>query len=163
MRAEHEKKFLASKKRDPAFTSKGFMYWKEDATAFEKHQTSAAHREAAEALVLLPSQIQGDIADICDNQCKDEKNASREMSMHISQNVRFLACQGLPLRGSSIDKESTFIQLLRVHNTGKSVDAWLSKKTNKYTPHDIQDLLLEEMAHKILVDIGDGIRNGGFF
>ena len=48
------------------------------------------------------------------------------------------------------------------YNYTKSVDAWLSKKTNKYISHDIQDELLEEMAHKILVDIGDGVRNGGF-
>ena len=161
--AEHEKKFLASKKHDPAFTSKGFTYWKEAITTFEKHQASAAHREAVEALVLLPSQIQGDIAEICDNQCKDEKNANREMLMHILKNVRFLARQGLRLGGSSNDKESNFIQLLHLHNTGKSVDAWLSKKTNKYTSHDIQDQLLEEMAHKILVNIGDGIHDGRFY
>ena len=163
MRAEHKKKFLASKKRDPAFTSRGFTYWKEATTAFEKHQGSASHREAVEALVLLPSQIQGDIGEMCDNKCADEKKANREMLMHILQNVRFLARQGLPLRGSSNDKESNFIQLLHLHNTGKSVDGWLSKKTNKYTSHDIQDELLGQMARKILIDIADNIRNGGFF
>jgi len=99
-------KFLANKKHNPAFTSKGFMYWKEATTAFEKHQGSAAHHEAVEALVLLPTQIQDDIGEMCDNQSRDEKNANREMLTHILQNVRFLAQQGLPLRGSSNDKES---------------------------------------------------------
>ena len=34
MRAEHKKKFLASKKREPAFITNGFTYWKEATTAF---------------------------------------------------------------------------------------------------------------------------------
>ena len=63
MPAEHEKKLLASKKHDPAITSRGFTYWKEATTAFEKHQGSAAHSEAIEALVLLPLQIQGNIGE----------------------------------------------------------------------------------------------------
>ena len=46
MRCEAEKKFLASTKRDQAFISKGFTYWKEGPTAFKKHQGSDCHREA---------------------------------------------------------------------------------------------------------------------
>jgi len=68
MQAEHEKKFLASRKREPAFISIGYMYWKEATTAFEKHQLSATHREAVESLVLLPSQLQGDIGEMCDGE-----------------------------------------------------------------------------------------------
>ena len=57
MRAEHENKFLSSKKREPAFTKTGFTYWKEATTAFEKHRLSASHREAVESLVLLPTTL----------------------------------------------------------------------------------------------------------
>ena len=35
--------------------------------------------------------------------------------MHILQNIRFLARQGLPLRGHD-EIESNFIQLLHLHN-----------------------------------------------
>ena len=45
MQAEHEMKFLASRKREPAFFSTGYTYWKEATTAFEKHQLSVTHRE----------------------------------------------------------------------------------------------------------------------
>jgi len=34
MQAEHEKKFLASKKREPAFISAEYTYWKEAISAF---------------------------------------------------------------------------------------------------------------------------------
>ena len=37
MKFEHEKKFLSSKKHEPAFISKGYTYWKEATTAFKKY------------------------------------------------------------------------------------------------------------------------------
>ena len=57
MRAEHEGKFLVSTKREPSFLSKGYTNWKEAKSTFKKHQTSASHLEALEAVVTLPKQI----------------------------------------------------------------------------------------------------------
>jgi len=56
MQAEYQRKILASQKREPAFISIGYTYWKD---AFEKHQLSATHQENVEFLVLLPLQLQG--------------------------------------------------------------------------------------------------------
>ena len=56
-----KKKFLASKKHEPAFITNGYTYLKEATTAFNQHQWSATHLEAIEAFVLLSSQIQGGI------------------------------------------------------------------------------------------------------
>ena len=50
-----------------------------------------------------------------------------------------------------------------MHNADGDVDRWLSKKSNKFTSHDIQDSILKEMAHKILCDIGQNIHDGGLF
>jgi len=36
-KCEQEKKFLASAKREPAFISRGFTYWKEGTSAFKKY------------------------------------------------------------------------------------------------------------------------------
>lgn len=163
MQAEHEKKFLASRKRKPAFISTGYTYWKEATSAFEKHRLSTTHREAVESVVLLPSQLQGDIGEMCDWGHQEEKKSNRKMFMQILENLKFLARQGLALRGNKNDLESNFMQLLRLHNTDGKVDAWLQKKSNKYTSHDIQDEILREMARKILTDIGDNIRDGGLF
>ena len=38
MTAEFEKKFLASTKRDPAFITTGYTYWKEAVTAFKRRE-----------------------------------------------------------------------------------------------------------------------------
>ena len=54
MRCEAEKKPLASTKGEPAFISKGFTYRKEGPKAFKKHQGSDCHREAVDALIVLP-------------------------------------------------------------------------------------------------------------
>ena len=72
-----------------------------------------------------------------------------------------LACQGLHLRGRNVDTESNFIQLLRLHSADADVDTWLSKKSNKYTSNEIEDIILEEMVHKTLYDIGQNIHDQG--
>ena len=61
MRAVSEGKLLASSKCNPPFISSGYTYWKKATTVFKRHQASACHREANEALVMLPHQIRGDI------------------------------------------------------------------------------------------------------
>ena len=58
MTAEFEKKFLASTKRDPAFITTGYTYWKEAVTAFKRDANSACHREAIETVETLPAQVQ---------------------------------------------------------------------------------------------------------
>ena len=127
-------------------------YWNDATTVFDKHQASTAHHEAIESLMLLPSQIQGDVGEMCNHSHKEEKKANRKMFMHILKITRFLVRQWLPSRGHNDDTESNFIQLLRLHKAN-DVDR-LSKKSNKFTSHDIQDSILKEMAHKILCDIG---------
>ena len=55
MQCHEQNKILASTKREPAFISRGFTYWKESTSAFRKHTASDCHREAVEALVVLSS------------------------------------------------------------------------------------------------------------
>ena len=72
MTAVHEGKLLASSKKDAAFLSKGYTYWKETTTAFKKHQASQCHREANEAINLLPQQV-GDIGELLSHKHSDQK------------------------------------------------------------------------------------------
>ena len=74
-----EVKLLVNKKHEMAFISTGFTYWKEATTAFDKHQASAMHREAVESFVLLSSQIQDNVVEMCDQSHKEEKKANRRM------------------------------------------------------------------------------------
>ena len=78
MRADQEGKFLASTKRDAAFLSKGFTYLKEATTAFHKHQSSQCHREANEALIVLPKQT-CDVGELLSREHQGEKVTNRRM------------------------------------------------------------------------------------
>ena len=72
MTTDHEGKFLASTKRDAAFISKGFSYWKEATTAFKKHQSSDCHREAVQAIVIVPQQVR-DVGELLSKAHQEEK------------------------------------------------------------------------------------------
>ena len=93
MCCEAEKKFLASTKSEPAFISKGFTYWKEGPKAFKTHQGSDCHREAVDALVVLP-QCTKDVGELQSAEHEAEKAQNRKMLLLVLQNIRFLARQG---------------------------------------------------------------------
>ena len=161
MRASHEGKFLT--KRDPSFISKGFSYWKEATTAFKKHLASECHREATEALIVLPQQIIGNIGEILSNQHKEEKEINRRVFLIILKNMSFLARQGLALRGHE-DIGSNFHQLLLLRYADCTIiTEWLKKKTNKYTSHEVQNECLQIMAHQVMRDLSKAIRSSLYF
>ena len=77
---------LKSSKRDPAFNTKGFTYWKDGTTAFKKHQTSDCHLEATEAL-LLSKQVLGDVGELLSLAHREEKAANRRIFVIILQSI----------------------------------------------------------------------------
>ena len=99
MTAAYEGKLLASTKKDPAFLMKGFTYWKEATTTFKKHEASQCHKEANEAINLLPKQV-GDIGEMLCKKHSDQKVANREVFLRIFLNLRFLTRQSLAQRGT---------------------------------------------------------------
>ena len=160
--AEHQNKFLASRKRDPAFITKGFTYWKEATSAFKNHQLTDCHREATQ-VVFQPKEIHP-IDEMLNEQHKAEKAVNRRMFLRILHNLRFLARQGLPLRGCEGDTDSNFLQLLCLQQVDfPEIMPWLSRKTNKYTSHDIQNECLQLMALHILRHVSASIRASQYY
>ena len=134
MRCEAEKKFLASVKCNPAFISKGFTYCKEGRKFFKKHQRSECHRQAVEALVVLP-RCTNDVGELQSAEHQTEKTRNREMMLLVLQNMRFLERQDLPLRGRDDKSGSNFTQLLCLRGVDhEGIGSWLSKKQTS-TPH----------------------------
>ena len=93
-----------------------------------------------------------------------EKQENRAMLRIILQNTKYLARQGLPLRGHGDDTESNFQQLLklRVEDVTTLAD-WRERKTNKYTSPEIQNEMIQIMALNILRKISANIRNSSYF
>ena len=159
MKCQLEKKFLASTKRDPAFISRGFTYWKEGTTSFKKHTNTECHREAVEALIVLP-QCCKDVGELQSAEHAAEKARNRQVFMLILSNLRFLARQGLAMRGDGKDSNSNFMQLFRLRcleSTGVDVDNWLARRLNKYTSPEVQNECLQLMALHILRDVSSKI------
>ena len=66
---------------------------------FQKHEMSQAHKEATIRYVKSSSN-QPDIVDMVSSEAEKQRFKNRQMLLKILTNIRFLARQGLPLRGS---------------------------------------------------------------
>ena len=113
MTAQHEGKFLTSTKRDPVFIIRGYTYWKEATTTFKRHQNSDCHKKAMETIVSLPQQVQ-DVGELFSSSPQEDKATNRRMFLKVVQCIKFLSCQGLPLRGVGADSDSNLMQLLQM-------------------------------------------------
>ena len=66
---------------------------------FQKHEMSQAHKEATIRYVKSSSN-QPDVVDMVSSEAEKQRFKNRQMLLKILTNIRFLARQGLPLRGS---------------------------------------------------------------
>ena len=85
------------------------------------------------------------------------------MLIKILQNIRYLARQGLPLRGSNKDADSNFTQLLLLRSSDSPViTEWMRKKTNKYISPTTQNECIRIMALRIVRQVSQNIRDSVF-
>ena len=139
-------KKMAIKRSDPSFLQRGFSYWKDATIAFKNHESSACHKEAVEVSIVLPSACP-DVGEMLSSQHSQQKKENRECLLKILANLKFLARQGIPLRGCGDDADSNFMQLMKMRaRDDQHLAEWLEKKTNKYVSHDVQNELLKVMA-----------------
>ena len=70
-------------------------------------------------LITLPATT-SDIAEQLSLQHSKQKEANRQIFIKILSSLRYLARQGLPLRGSGDDRDGNFYQLLQLIGDGNS-------------------------------------------
>ena len=150
---------------DSAFISRRFCNWKDasgEKGAFSNHEHSKCHKSAVELVVTLPRTTM-DVGKMLSSAHSEQKKANREYLLKVIQNVRFLARQGLPLRGDGKAEDSNFVQLLYLRGQDDpSILHYLQKKTDKYSSHQIQNELLHVMALKVTREIASAIRPATF-
>ncbi|XP_065195791.1 zinc finger MYM-type protein 1-like [Sycon ciliatum] len=157
------KKLLIASCADGAFLTKGFQNWKDATTSFRRHESSECHREAVERLLTVPATTK-DVGELLSSKLAEDKRAARESFLKILSALRFLARQGLPMRGDGPQEEDgNFSQLLKLTSSSDPAFAeWLQRKSSKYTGHDMQNEILQVMAHRILRGIIEEMQ-GQFF
>ena len=95
---------------------------------------------------------------------QQEKATNRRMLLKILLCIRFLACQGLSLRGVGADADSNLLQLLQLQYMDcPELSGWMSKKTGKITSHDIQNEMMKIMALQILQQVCERMRDSGWY
>ena len=154
---------MVLKQGGAAFIYKGFCNWKDATVGMKIHELSACHKTVMEIMVVLPSSYK-DVGEQLSQQHANEKRDNRQCLLNILSNLRFLARQGIALRGDSQEVDSNFIQLLKLRGEeDPRINSWLGHKTDRYTSHDMQNELLKVMALSILRDLSGRINRSTFF
>ena len=162
-----ERKMVSCSKAEKAFVLEGFSNWKNAATkgrGFDKHVSSQSHQEAIERLNKIPATCRN-VGNMISSIRETEMSNSRQCLLKILSNIRFLARQALPLRGTGDEKDSNFHQVYKLRaEDNPLLEEWLStRKTNKYVHHDIQNEMMQIMALSILREIASDVGNSDFF
>ena len=117
--------------------------------SFKKHELSCCHRESVEMILSLPRSTKH-IGEHLSQAFSQEMEQNGKMLLKIISSIRYLARQGLALRGKGINEcDGNFIQYLKSLESG-DVSEWLQKKSNKYTSYNIQNELLKITALHVL-------------
>ena len=142
--------------------SKGFCNWKNATILLQKHQQSSCHREAVEVVITLPATTK-DVGEQLVQQLAKEKESNRKMLLKILSSIRYLARQGLALRGDGDEDDGNFLQLLKLKGEDDSAMLeWLKRKVNKYTSHEIQNDIIKVMAMHVLRNVATCLQQSPF-
>ena len=107
---------LSDVKVEEAFVKKGYYKWKYARSTdkgFNTHESSRCHQQAVYRLLAVPKSTQ-DISLALEKNPSNVQRQNRESLLKVISSVRYLARQGLPLRGKKDDKDSNFQQLLKL-------------------------------------------------
>ena len=148
--------FKALKKAEGAFSTDGFQKWKNATLAFRNHESSISHRDATIKWAHY-TKSQSVAA-----QLNVEQECARSCLLKIISTLQFLARQGLPLSGHQ-ESDGNFIQLLHLRcNDSPELLQWLERRSN-WTSHEIQNEIIELMAHSVLRKMLCSIRANKYF
>ena len=159
-------KLLFNSKTDPAFITTAFQSWKDALRGFSKHQVIVCHKEATQKLVSV-SDTSGHVDELFSSQIASDRQSNRENLLLILPSIKFLARQGITLRGALQEGhgevDGNFLQLLDVFSEfHPSLREWQERKRDKYTSADIQNEMLQVMALCILRTVAENIEERKF-
>ena len=113
-----------------------------------KHEQCEFHKQAV--VVLSKTKY---VSEMLSTKVVADKEKNQTYFLKVLSTIRFLAHQGLPLRGDN-EIESNFIQLmLLLGEDFEGIGEFLEKRQLKYTSNEIQNEILSLMSQSILHDI----------
>ena len=132
--------------------------WKNATALFQKHEQSACHREAVDVVLTLPATTK-DIGEQLSQQHAKEKESNQKMLLKILSSIKYLARQGLDLRGDGDEADSNFLQLLQLKaEEDPVVIEWLKRKT-RHVMRDIRTCMQQSPFLALMMDETTDISN----
>ena len=129
------------------FLTSGYTNWKDATRNFAKHKSCEFHKQAVGIL----SKVK-DVSEIFSSELAADKEKNRAHFLKVLSSIRYLAHQGLPMRGGN-DTESNLFQLMSLRKEDfEVIDEFLDKKQLNYTSHEIKNEVLSIMSQSILRD-----------
>lgn len=148
---------------EKSFISTGYSNWKDAVSKFTKHQSSRCHQESVLKTVTLPSTT-GNVGIMLCSQLATQRSEHRQCFLKVLSNVRFLARQGLALRGDGDESDSNFTSLLNLRSEDDSkLVEWVKQKTYKYTSAAMQNEMVKVMGLSVLRSISSNLQNTSFY
>ena len=151
-----------SHSQEEAFTVTGYTNWKHATDKFAAHEHSNCHKEAVYKWSNYISTQ--NISCQLSQQIKNDQTINRVYLMVLFSTLRYLAKQGLAIRGHT-DENSNYYKLLELRSNECTVlkDVLSSEKGKNWLSHDIQVEMLRCIAHVLLRQIADDIRSHRYF
>ncbi|XP_071478874.1 zinc finger MYM-type protein 1-like [Diadema antillarum] len=137
----------SSGKCEESFSKTGFTNWKNASPKFLKHEKSESHRLLSYKMSKL---WQGEnVAQRLDTRAQEESKQNTQYLLTIITSLKYLAKQGLAIRGHT-DQNSNFMTLLQLRSEEiKGLDRWLTRKTS-WTSHQIQEEIINLMSSTVM-------------
>ncbi|KAK3922747.1 Zinc finger MYM-type protein 1 [Frankliniella fusca] len=144
-------------KKEPAFVTDGVFKWKEGAKRFANHENSQYHKAAVHATLSLGSTpVSAQISSTQNRQQAEARVALRA----IFTTLQKLAQQGLAIRGKTMEN-SNLLQMLELRAQDiTELDSWLKRRVKFLSP-EVQNEILELMAHQVLRDVISEVKKCG--
>ncbi|XP_049267486.1 uncharacterized protein LOC125756631, partial [Rhipicephalus sanguineus] len=128
---------------------------------FKSHENSALHRAASTALTAFNVGL--NVASALSESKQSQMKESRKALMAILSSIRFLAFQGLALRGHD-DDEGNLKQLLLLREADvPGLAAWLNRTGYKWISGDIQNEMFELITQSMLRSLMKEVHGAGFY
>lgn len=160
-KAVRKRNLLMCSKKDAAFLDKGFSNWKKAIEKFESHESSDCHKEAVLKFANYKSEI--NVSAILSTEKARQMKESSSCLMKIITSLRYLAMQGIPIRGHT-DETSNLMNLLHLRSEDSNeLKRWLNQGSYKWISHDIQNEIVNLMAHAVLRKVLDDVKKAVYF
>lgn len=151
---------LLCKKLESTFSVDGFTNWRDPGRAFNKHERSAQHKESLLRWTSYCKKM--NVAAQLNSQICQEQEKNRAVLMKILTSIRFLARQGLAVRGHS-DDTGNYRELLKLRSDDvENLRSWFGRKRH-YLSHDVQNEMLNLMSQHLLRRLLADVKKNAFY